>query len=100
LRHAPLQMRRLLKAALDGDLRVQVDSESVDALGDVFDRSSARLALSLLAAGLFIAGAILARDTDGRAMLGVPVPALVALLTAAGASFLVLVSILRKRSLF
>ena len=100
LRHAPLQMRRLLKASLDGDLRVQVDSVSVDALGDVFDRSSARLALSLLAAGLFIAGAILARDTDGRSMLGVPVPALVALLTAAGASFLVLVSILRKRSLF
>ena len=100
LRHAPLQLRRLLKAALDGDLRVQIDSESVDELGAILDRSSARLALSLLAAALFVAGAMLARDTDGRELLGIPVPALVVLVAGAGSAFLVVLSILRKRSLF
>ncbi len=100
LRHAPLQLRRLLKAALDGDLRVQIDSESVDELGAIVDRSSARLALSLLAAALFVAGAMLARDTDGRELLGIPVPALVVLVAGAGSAFLVVLSILRKRSLF
>ena len=100
LRHAPLQLRRLLKAALDGDLRVQIDSESVDELGAILDRSSARLALSLLAAALFVAGAMLARDTDGRELLGIPAPALVVFVAGAGSAFLVVLSILRKRSLF
>ncbi len=100
LRHAPLQIRRLLKAAIDGDLRLQVESDSIDSLSEVLDRASARLALSFVSAALFVAGAILTRDTDGRSLLGVPVPALVAMVTGAGAGFLVLISILRKRSLF
>lgn len=100
LRHAPLQLRRLLKAALDGDLRVQVESESIEVLADVLDRTSARLALGLISSGLFVAGAIMAHDTGGRAMFGVPVPALVVIAAGTGSALLVVVSILRKRSLF
>lgn len=100
LRHAPLQLRRLLKASLDGDLRLQVDSESVDALRDSVDRLSARLALAMMSAGLFITGAWLWTDTGARLLFGVPVPALVAFTLAAGAGSLVMLSVLRKRSLF
>ncbi|NDE14467.1 AarF/ABC1/UbiB kinase family protein [bacterium] len=100
LRHAPLQLRRLLKAALDGDLRIQVDSESVEILAEVLDRTSARLALGLISSGLFVAGGIMAHATDGRTMFGIPVPALLAVVAGTGLAFLVVVSILRKRSLF
>jgi ubiquinone biosynthesis protein len=100
MRHAPLQLRRLLKAALEGDIRLQVDSEDLADLGQSVDRLSARLALSVLSAGLFVTGAWLWTDTGARLLFGVPVPALVAFVLAGSSGMLVLLSVLRKRSLF
>lgn len=99
LRHAPVQLRRLLKAALDGDIRIQIDSESVEYLGDVVERSSSRVALSMISAALFIAGALLARSGGEVHFFGVPVLALIPLLGGIGTGGIVLLSILRRRSL-
>lgn len=99
LRHAPVQLRRLLKAALDGDIRIQVDSESVEYLGGVVERSSSRIALSLMAAALFIAGAVLARIESSGQVFGIPIIALIPLLGGMFTGAVVILSIIRRRSL-
>ncbi len=58
-RHAPFQIRRLLRAALEGDLRLNVNSEGIDRLASSIDRSSSRLAISVIIASLIVGSSIL-----------------------------------------
>ncbi len=95
MRYAPLQIRRLLKYALDGQLKLQIDSESFTIMTRSLDRASARLSLSLIATGLILGSSILAQSQH----LGPYDTYVVALIGYAAAGVLglvLLLSILRR----
>ena len=58
-RQAPFQMRRLLKAAVDGKLGVQVSSHDVAEVARAVDRASWRIAISIFASMVFISAVII-----------------------------------------
>lgn len=66
-KHGPFQVRRLLRAALEGDLSLKVKSDDLDRLGIAVDRSSSRLSISMIIASLIVGSSILtfSRTSDG-----------------------------------
>jgi ubiquinone biosynthesis protein len=58
-RHAPLLVRRILRAALDGELSMTVKSEEMGQLATAMDRSSARTAVAVIIGALIIGSSIL-----------------------------------------
>lgn len=66
-KHGPFQIRRLLRAALEGDLSLKVKSDDLDRLGIALDRSSSRLSIAMIIASLIIGSSILtfSRTSDG-----------------------------------
>lgn len=62
LRHAPFQIRRLLKSANEGDLSIHVESSHFHHIVKTLDRASARLSLSLVITGLIVGSAIISQN--------------------------------------
>lgn len=69
-KHGPFQVRRLLRAALEGDLSLRIKSEDLDRLSVALDRSSSRMSISLIIASLIIGSSILtfSRTAEGLHM--------------------------------
>jgi ubiquinone biosynthesis protein len=65
-RHAPRQIRTILRSIIDGDLSLKVNSPEVEQLGDVFERLSSRVALSVITAALVISSSVLIFAQAGR----------------------------------
>jgi len=59
LRYAPIQTRRLLNAALDGQLRLTIGSPDLIKLTRSVDRSGSRIAVAMIIAALLISSSIL-----------------------------------------
>jgi ubiquinone biosynthesis protein len=59
LRYAPIQTRRLLNAALDGQLKIVFASPDVIRLSRAIDRSGSRIAVAMIVAALLIGSSIL-----------------------------------------
>jgi ubiquinone biosynthesis protein len=59
LRHAPLQTRKLLTAALEGNVTINVASQDVSRLTRSLDRTGSRLAIALILGSLLISSSIL-----------------------------------------
>ena len=59
LRHAPIQTRKLLNAALEGQLRINVGSTELLKLSKSVDRTGSRLAVSIIVGALLIGSSIL-----------------------------------------
>lgn len=59
LRYAPIQTRRLLNAALDGQLKIMFASPDVIRLSRAIDRSGSRIAVAMIVAALLIGSSIL-----------------------------------------
>ena len=59
LRHAPIQTRKLLNAALAGELRINIGSHELIKLSKSIDRSGSRLAISIIVGALLIGSSIL-----------------------------------------
>lgn len=59
MRHAPIQTRKLLNAALDGQLRISVGSPDVMRLTKSIDRTGSRLAVAIIVGALLIGSSIL-----------------------------------------
>jgi len=94
-RTAPLQVRRLLKAAIEGHLKFNMHSEDVAKLSVALDRSSSRLAISVIIGALLIGSSILTFARVGREMYQFPVVGLVGFSLAGMLGFYVVWSILR-----
>jgi ubiquinone biosynthesis protein len=59
LRYAPIQTRRLLNAALDGQLRIIFASPDITKLSRAIDRSGSRIAVAMIVAALLVGSSIL-----------------------------------------
>jgi ubiquinone biosynthesis protein len=59
LRHAPLQTRKLLTAALEGNVTINVASQDISRLTRSVDRTGSRLAIALILGSLLISSSIL-----------------------------------------
>lgn len=59
MRHAPFQVRRLLRLAGDGELSFNLKGEELGKFSTAIDRSAARLSVSIIAAALIIGSSIL-----------------------------------------
>jgi ubiquinone biosynthesis protein len=69
-KHGPFQLRRLLKAALAGELTLNARSPDLERLAVSLDRSSSRLSISMIIGALIIGSSILAyaHEAGGRVM--------------------------------
>ena len=69
-KHGPFQLRRLLKAALNGELELNVKSADLERLATSLDRSSSRLSISMIIGALIIGSSILAyaHEAGGKTM--------------------------------
>lgn len=72
LRHAPIQTRRLLNAALDGQLKINVSTPDILRLTRSLDRTGSRLSVAVIIGALLIGSSILSYATaSSEAKLGV-----------------------------
>jgi ubiquinone biosynthesis protein len=94
-KHAPLQMRRLLKAGLEGDLSFNMKSEDFQRVAFALDRSSSRLAVSLIVAALIVGSSILTFSRAGAELSSIPQYGLVGFAMAFLLGIYVVISIMR-----
>ncbi len=59
MRHAPLQTRRLLNSALEGQLKLQITSEEATKVARSLERGTSRLAAAIVVGALLIGSSIL-----------------------------------------
>jgi ubiquinone biosynthesis protein len=96
-RQAPMQIRRLLKMAGDGELSIGVKTEDVIRLSESMERSSSRLAVSIIVAALLISSSILVFAQLGDKIFNVPASGLIGFMLAGLAAMYVVISIIRSR---
>jgi ubiquinone biosynthesis protein len=94
---APPQLRRLLKAALDGSLRLNIDSEELDRLTVSLDRSSARMSISIIIASLIVGSSIITFSRVGQEVSSIPMIGLIGFALAGFLGMYVVFSILRGK---
>ncbi|MCX6124551.1 MAG: AarF/UbiB family protein [Proteobacteria bacterium] len=59
MRHAPMMTRRLLNAAIDGHLRLNIQSEDAARVARALERGTSRLSISIVVGALLIGSSIL-----------------------------------------
>ena len=98
LRYAPIQTRRLLNAALDGQLRLVFSSSDLLKLTRSVDRSGSRIAIAMIIAALLIGSSILtyasASNQPSTGIIGIGGFVLAGLL-----GFYIVISIMRSGKL-
>ncbi len=98
LRHGPFQVRRILRAALEGDLSLNIKSEGLDRLATSLDRSSSRISISMIIASLIVGSSILTFSPAGAGNISsIPVFGLVGFALAGLLGFYVILSVLRGK---
>lgn len=96
-KHGPLQVRRLLKAALEGDLSLKLRSEDFERVATALDRSSSRLSASLILGALLIGSSILTFAGSRESLASMPVVGLIGFALAGLLGCYVVLSVLRGR---
>ena len=96
-KHGPLQVRRLLKAALEGDLSLKLKSEDFERVATALDRSSSRLSISLVLGALLIGSSILTVAGKGESLASMPVVGLVGFALAGVLGCYVVLSVFRGK---
>ena len=94
-KHGPYLVRRLLRAALEGDLSVTIKSEELGRLAVAVDRSSSRMSISLVIASLIIGSSILTFAGKTQELSSIPSFGLVGFAMAGLLGFYIIWSILR-----
>ena len=94
-RTGPLQVRRLLKAGIEGQLKLNIQSEGLAHLSVALDRATSRLAISIIIGALVIGSSILTFARVGREMYHFPVVGLVGFSLAGMLGLYVVWSVLR-----
>lgn len=98
-KHAPLQLRRLLKAGIEGDLSFQLKSEDIHRVALAVERSSSRLAVSLIVAALIVGSSILTFYRTGSEVSPISSYGLAGFILAFFLGIYVVISILRSGKL-
>ncbi len=94
-KHGPFLVRRLLRAGLEGDLSLNVKSEEMKKLAAALDRSSSRMAISLIIASLIVGSSILTYSGKGQELSTMPIFGLAGFALAGLLGFYVIFSVLR-----
>lgn len=94
-KHGPYLVRRLLRAALEGDLNLTIKSEELSRLAVAVDRSSSRMSISLIIASLIIGSSILTFSGKGQELSTMPVVGLAGFALAGVLGFYIVWSVLR-----
>lgn len=92
----PRQLRRLLRSAGEGRLRLRVDSEQLPAFGDQVSHAANRLSMGLVIAALIIGSSIVMTVEGGPTIFGLPFFGLAGFLGAVAGGAWLLLSILRS----
>ena len=91
----PAELRRLLRLAHRGQLRLNLDLARLEQFGGQLERAASWVAISLVTAALIVGSAIVMTLTGGPTLLGLPALGVIgSLLAAAGGAWLV--SAMRK----
>lgn len=94
-KHAPYQVRRLLKAALNGEVSLNIVSDDLSKLAQSLDRSSSRMSISIIIAALIVGSSILTFARIGRELYSLSIIGLVGFAMAGILAVYVVISILR-----
>jgi ubiquinone biosynthesis protein len=92
----PLHLRRLLRAARNGRLNINIDVKRLEHLGDRLDHSVNRLTIGIVIAALIIGSSIVLTVSGGPTLLGLPAFGLLGFLGAVVGSLWLFYSIWRS----
>ncbi len=95
----PKQMKATYRKFMHGDIRVTVHHEELGRLITDIDKSSNRIAFSVLTASIIVASSIIIHSARGPLLFGLPVFGLIGYVIAALLGFWILVGILRSGQL-
>jgi len=96
-KHAPYQVRRILRAALEGDLSLNLNSQDIAQVSHSLDRASTRIAVSLIIASLIIGSSILTFARVGAEFHSISVVGIAGFAMAAFLGFFVTISVFRNK---
>jgi ubiquinone biosynthesis protein len=94
-KHAPYQIRRLLRAALEGDLNLNINSGDMADFSVALDRASSRLSLSFIIAALIIGSSILTFARVGKELYSLSVFGLGGFALAGLMAFFLFINLIR-----
>lgn len=95
----PRQMRSVFRKIVHGDVRVTVHHEELDHLIRDLDRSSNRVAFSVITAAIIMASSIIIHAARGPLLFGLPLLGLIGYVIAAVLGVWILIGILRSGQL-
>lgn len=96
---SPREWRRIAVKLRKGDLQMQIQIRGLEAFIKELDRSSNRIALSLLVAALIVGSSIIATMQKGYTVFNIPLLGLIGYLFAAILGILLVISIIRTKHL-
>ncbi len=94
-KHAPYQIKRLLRAALEGDLNLNINSDDMANFSLSLDRASSRLSVSIVIAALIIGSSILTFARVGKELYSLSVFGLGGFALAGLMAFVLIIGIVR-----
>ena len=92
----PKQMNRLLRKAIRNEVSIKIDPIGMDKLIKDIDRSSNRLAFSIIVASIIVGSSVLVQSDVGGKILGLPTVGAIGFLVAFVLGVRLLISILRS----
>ncbi len=95
----PRQFQAAFRKFLRGDMRLKVQHEDLPHLIRDIDKSSNRLAFSVITAAIIVASSIIIHSGQGRTLFGLPVFGLIGYVIAAFLGIWILIGILRSGQL-
>ncbi len=95
----PKQVKAAFRKLMHGDIRVSIHHEELNHLIRDIDRSSNRLAFSVITAAIIVASAIIIHSGHGPSIFGLPIFGLIGYVIAALLGLWILIGILRSGQL-
>jgi ubiquinone biosynthesis protein len=95
----PKQAKAAFRKIMHGDIRVSIHHEELHHLIRDIDRSSNRLAFSVITAAIIVASSIIIHSGQGPSIFGLPIFGLIGYVIAALLGFWILIGILRSGQL-
>jgi ubiquinone biosynthesis protein len=99
LSHMPRQVRNVIRKVLRNDIRISLHHEELNNLIRDVDKSSNRLAFSIITAAIIVASSIIIHAGHGQTLFGLPVLGLIGYVIAGLFGIWILIGILRSGQL-
>ena len=97
--HLPRQVRNVVRKVLRNDIRVNIHHEELGHFIRDLDKSSNRLAFSIITAAIIVASSIIIHSGLGRTIFGLPLFGLIGYVIAGFFGLWILIGILRSGQL-